>query len=51
MKYLHIKSDCLLSIQFELSNCSHKCCLECCRSFSKHADVQKIQIYARTVYL
>lgn len=51
MKYLHVKSGCLLGIQFKLSNCSHKCCLECGRSFIKHVAVQKIQIYTRTVYL
>lgn len=35
MKYLYVKSNFLLSIQFSLSKCSHKCCLEYGRSFSK----------------
>lgn len=50
MKYLHVKSECLLSIHFKLGNCSHKYWLECGSSFSKHVDVKKIQIYSHTAY-
>ena len=50
MKYLHMKSDCLLSTQFKV-NCLHQCCLKCGWSFSKHTDVQNIQICACSAYL
>lgn len=49
MEYLSAKSDFFLSLQFSLGNCSHQCCLEYSRSFSK--DVQKIQIYACIFYI